>query len=61
WFQKDLVVSMDDRALHGIRQVAVRFHRGFYTVLRNWRKHPPHRRLAQRGLLGTRLREVLAP
>lgn len=61
WLQRDLVVGMDDRALHGLRQVAVRFHRGFYTIVRNWRIHPPHRRLAQRGRLGSRLQEVLAP
>lgn len=61
WFQRDLVVAMDDRALHGVRQVAVRFHRGLYTIVRNWRTHPPHHRLAARGLLGSRLNEVLAP
>lgn len=60
WFQPDLVVGMDDRALHGAQQLMVRFHRGFYTVFRNWRHHPPHRRLAQRGRLGHRLGEVLA-
>lgn len=59
WYQSDLLLSMDNRALHGIRQVLVRFHRGFHTILLNWRTHPPHRRLAQRGLLGPRLREVL--
>lgn len=61
WLQRDLVVAMDDRALHGVRQLAVRFYRGFYTIIRNWRTHPPHRRLAQRGLLGSRMQEVLAP
>jgi glycosyltransferase involved in cell wall biosynthesis len=61
WFQPDLVLSMDDRALRGVRQMVVRFRRGFYTVFRNWRHHPPYRRLAQRGLLGRRLQEVLAP
>ena len=61
WFQPDLVLDMDDRALHGARQVAVRFRRGMHTMLSNWRKHPPHRRLAGRGLLGARLHEVLAP
>ncbi|QGU07411.1 Poly-beta-1,6-N-acetyl-D-glucosamine synthase [Corynebacterium occultum] len=61
WYQPDLLLSMDDRALHGFRQVLVRFHRGFYTMLRNWRTHPPHLRLAQRGVLGPRLKEVLKP
>ncbi|RSZ63912.1 glycosyltransferase [Corynebacterium hylobatis] len=60
WFQPDLVLAMDDRALRGARQLTVRFRRGFYTVFHNWRRHPPHRRLAQRGLLGRRLQEVLA-
>lgn len=61
WFQADLVLSMDDRALRGVRQLVVRFRRGFHTVFHNWREHPPHRRLAQRGLLGARLQGVLAP
>lgn len=61
WLQRDLVVAMDDRALHGVRQIAVRFRRGLYTIVRNWRTHPPHRRLARRGLLGSRMQEVLAP
>lgn len=59
WFQPDLMLSMDDRALRGLRQILVRFHRGVHTILVNWRTHPPHRRLAQRGLLGPHLGEVL--
>lgn len=59
WLQRDLAVLTDPRPLYGARQVAVRFHRGLHTVLRGWREHPPHRRLASRGLLGERLREVL--
>lgn len=61
WLQPDLVVDMDDRALRGVGQLMVRFRRGFYTVFRNWRHHPPHRRLAERGLLGRRIPGVLAP
>ncbi|GAB2500286.1 Undecaprenyl-phosphate 4-deoxy-4-formamido-L-arabinose transferase [Corynebacterium atrinae] len=52
WFQPDLTLDMDPRALFGARQIARRFSRGMHTILRAWRKHPPHRRLAQRGLLG---------
>lgn len=52
WFQPDLTVDMDPRALFGVRQLARRFGRGMHTIVRAWRKHPPHRRLAQRGLLG---------
>ncbi len=59
WFQPDLVVGMDDRALRGIRQITVRFYRGFYTMVRNWRDHPPHRRLARRGRLGQTLKEAM--
>lgn len=59
WFQPDLTLLTDPRPLYGLRQVLVRFHRGMHTVLGNWREHPPHRRLSQRGLLGTRMRELL--
>lgn len=59
WFQRDLTLSTDPRPLYGFRQVLVRFHRGVHTMLGNWREHPPHRRLAQRGLLGQRLEEML--
>lgn len=59
WFQSDLALDMDDRALRGVPQLVVRFRRGFHTVFRNWRRHPPHRRLAQRGLLGGRLQEMM--
>lgn len=61
WYQPDLLLQMDDRALHGLRQMLVRFHRGIHTIRCNWRRHPPHRRLAQRGLLGPRLKELLKP
>lgn len=59
WLQRDLTLDMDPRALRGARQVARRFHRGWYTVLSGWREHPPHRRLARRGLLGQRLQEAM--
>lgn len=59
WFQRDLTLSTDPRPLYGIRQILVRFHRGMHTMLGNWREHPPHRRLAQRGLLGPRMEEKL--
>ncbi len=59
WLQRDLTLEMDPRALRGARQIAVRFHRGMHTVLSSWREHPPHRRLAERGLLGERMHEVL--
>lgn len=59
WFQQDLTLLTDPRPLYGTRQLLVRFHRGMHTMLVNWREHPPHRRLARRGLLGQRLREVL--
>lgn len=59
WFQPDLVVGMDDRALRGTAQLGRRFYRGFYTMVRNWRKHPPYRRLAHRGVLGDRLKEKM--
>ncbi|WJZ01966.1 glycosyltransferase family 2 protein [Corynebacterium freiburgense] len=52
WFQPDLTLDMDPRALYGTRQMLRRFRRGMHTILRAWRRHPPHRRLAARGLLG---------
>lgn len=58
WFQPDLVVDMDDRALRGLRQTLTRFYRGTHTIRRNWGQHPPHRRLASRGRLGSALQEV---
>ncbi|NLP38822.1 MAG: glycosyltransferase [Corynebacterium pollutisoli] len=60
WYQPDLTLDMDARPLHGARQTVRRFHRGMHTILRAWRHHPPHRRLAARGLLGERMKEVLA-
>ncbi|MGP6173194.1 glycosyltransferase family 2 protein [Corynebacterium sp. A21] len=61
WFQSDLLLTMDNRALHDSRQLLVRFLRGVYTIRCNWRSHPPHRRLARRGLLGSRLNGVVKP
>lgn len=58
WYQPDLVVGMDDRALRGLRQGLTRLYRGFYTIAQNWGEHPPHRRLARRGHLGPRLQEA---
>ncbi|WP_080792436.1 glycosyltransferase family 2 protein [Corynebacterium pacaense] len=49
WFQEDLVVSMDSRALRGAAQLWTRFARGLHTVFASWRAQPPHRRLASRG------------
>ncbi|MDO5669402.1 MAG: glycosyltransferase family A protein [Corynebacterium sp.] len=60
WFQPDLTLDMDARALMGTRQIVRRFRRGMHTILRAWRHHPPHRRLAARGLLGERVQQVLA-
>lgn len=60
WFQPDLTLDMDARALSGGRQMLRRFQRGMHTILRAWRYHPPHRRLAARGLLGPTLQKVLA-
>lgn len=60
WFQRDLTLDMDARALYGTRQVVRRFRRGVHTIVRAWRHHPPHQRLAVRGLLGPSLRKALA-
>lgn len=51
WYQQDLFVEMDGRALRGFRQLCTRFSRGMHTMLVNFRTQPPPRRLAQRGLL----------
>ncbi|RNE48770.1 glycosyltransferase family 2 protein [Corynebacterium alimapuense] len=59
WFQPDLTLETDPRPLHGVQQIIVRFKRGMHTILRGWRNHPPHRRLARRGLLGPKMKEVL--
>lgn len=60
WFQPDLTLDMDARALRGTRQTLRRFRRGMHSILRGWRHHPPHRRLAARGLLGASLQKALA-
>ncbi|WP_286954505.1 MULTISPECIES: glycosyltransferase family 2 protein [Corynebacterium] len=44
----EIGVEMDPRALRGIRQMARRFYRGFYTIFSNWRKQSPQQRLWQR-------------
>ncbi|AKK10048.1 glycosyltransferase family 2 protein [Corynebacterium uterequi] len=57
WYQEDLVVTMDPRALRGAGQLRRRFQRGWHTMMTNFRTQPPHRRLAERGLItlpGTR-------
>lgn len=51
WFQPDLVLDMDPRALVGARQVIRRFRRGAHTIRVNWRDQNPPRRLGARGLL----------
>lgn len=51
WLQKDLTLDTDPRPLYGTRQLISRFRRGFYTIFLNWKTSPPHRRLAERGLL----------
>ena len=51
WFQPDLVVDMDPRALVGARQVLRRFRRGAHTIAVNWRDETPPQRLGARGLL----------
>lgn len=59
WFQPDVSVDMDARAVKGLRQLVVRFRRGVHTMFVHFRTQPPHRRLAQRGLLGSRLGTIL--
>lgn len=51
WYQQDLHVQMDSRALVGIAQLTRRFWRGFRTMGINFRRQSPPVRLAQRGLL----------
>lgn len=60
WFQPDLTLDMDARALQGAGQGLRRFRRGLHTILRAWRRHPPHRRLAARGLLGPSIQKALS-
>lgn len=51
WFQPDLVVRMDPRALHGTRQLLRRFSRGMHTMAVNFQTQSPPRRLAERGVI----------
>lgn len=51
WYQDDLQVLMDGRALFGFKQVITRFKRGFHTMFTNWRTQSPPIRLSQRGIL----------
>lgn len=51
WYQQDLVLRMDPRALRGGRQLIRRFRRGLHTMSVNFRTQPPPRRLAERGVL----------
>ncbi|MCK2200883.1 glycosyltransferase family 2 protein [Corynebacterium callunae] len=59
WLQKDLVLTMDDRALRGSIQLLNRLRRGFHTIIVAWKIQLPHQRLGQRGLLGSRLAQVV--
>lgn len=59
WWQPDLVVDMDPRALRGLRQLRRRFRRGFRTVFTNWRSQSPQRRLRERGMLPPRLARLV--
>lgn len=60
WFQRDLTVGMDTRALRGGSQLVRRFRRGFRTMLLNFRMQPPWRRLARRGKLPGNLGKAAA-
>lgn len=51
WYQDDLEVLMDGRALFGFKQVITRFKRGFHTIFTNWRTQSPPIRLSRRGIL----------
>lgn len=51
WYQQDLTVHMDPRALHGARQLWTRLARGFHTIRSAWREEPVYLRLARRGIL----------
>ena len=59
WFQPDLTLDMDARPLSGMGQMITRFRRGMHTILRGWKHHPPHRRLASRGVLGPRVQKAV--
>ena len=51
WFQRDLTVMMDPRALFGVRQLWTRVARGFHTVRSAWEREPVYVRLVRRGLV----------
>lgn len=59
WYQDDLEVLMDGRALFGLKQVITRFKRGFHTMFTNWRTQSPPIRLSQRGILPPALAPAL--
>ncbi len=54
WYQPDLSVDMDARAIRGISQLKHRFQRGFHTMNTNFHNDPPHRRLQRRGKIVSR-------
>lgn len=58
WYQDDLEVLMDGRALFGFKQVITRFKRGFHTMFTNWRTQSPPIRLSQRGVLPKQIAQV---
>lgn len=51
WFQKDLTVMMDPRALYGAKQIWTRVARGFHTIRSAWELEPVYIRLVRRGLV----------
>lgn len=55
WYQQDLTVRMDPRALHGLRQLGTRLARGFHTIRSAWTDEPVYLRLARRGILTAKL------
>lgn len=55
WFQQDLSVRMDPRALYGVRQVWTRVARGFHTIRSAWRTEAVYVRLVRRGLVSARI------
>lgn len=59
WYQDDLEVVMDGRALFGAKQVMTRFKRGFHTMFTNFRTQSPPIRLSQRGLLPRRIAKAV--
>lgn len=55
WFQKDLSVQMDPRALYGARQLWTRVSRGFHTIRSAWAEEPVYIRLVRRGLVDAKI------